>query len=326
MDNLFFDIECADGHNICSFGYVITDERFNITEEKDILIDPKCEFKLGRSGFDGRIHLAYPPQKFREYPDFAKQYKDICALLSAPERTLWGHAIASDIEYLDIACDRYGKKRFDISVYDTQRIYAGFRSSAQSTKLEKIMEECEIDVSALTAHNSRDDAKMSMLTVKKICEYKNCGLKRLISQSGGAIVDRSGMEKAYRHRALKKSVERCQGKYRSEYKAWQSVYIADVVDKLDVAVAENIINTVYNNCYRFVLSPHKCDYYVTDDVVINDGQAENAEFKAISFAELSDMLGVDIDRNGNITDRAVSVGSSFGELLEKALKNKKIAQ
>ena len=141
MDHLFFDIECADGHNICSFGYVITDESFNIIDEKDILIDPECEFKLGRSGFDARIHLSYPPSEFRKHPSFFAQYKDIAALLTAPNRKLWGHAVAADVEYLDKACERYGKKRFDITVCDTQRIYAEFKSNKQTTKLEKIMEE-----------------------------------------------------------------------------------------------------------------------------------------------------------------------------------------
>lgn len=36
MRYLFFDIECCDGENICEFGYVITDEKFQtlkVTEE-----------------------------------------------------------------------------------------------------------------------------------------------------------------------------------------------------------------------------------------------------------------------------------------------------
>ena len=37
MRYLFFDIECADGYNICAFGYVITDYNFNVLLKEDIL-------------------------------------------------------------------------------------------------------------------------------------------------------------------------------------------------------------------------------------------------------------------------------------------------
>ena len=33
MRYLSFDIECCDGRSICEFGYVITDESFNIIEK-----------------------------------------------------------------------------------------------------------------------------------------------------------------------------------------------------------------------------------------------------------------------------------------------------
>lgn len=63
MRYLFFDIECADGSKaICEFGYVLTDEKFNIIRKRNILIDPECHFNLaGRVGQDdlsSLIHIA----------------------------------------------------------------------------------------------------------------------------------------------------------------------------------------------------------------------------------------------------------------------------
>lgn len=52
MKFVYFDIECCDGYNICSFGYVVSDEKFNILVKKDISINPNCKFKHGRAGFD----------------------------------------------------------------------------------------------------------------------------------------------------------------------------------------------------------------------------------------------------------------------------------
>ena len=48
MKYLFFDIECAncfDGTGkICEFGYIQTDEKFNILEEDSIKINPCAPF------------------------------------------------------------------------------------------------------------------------------------------------------------------------------------------------------------------------------------------------------------------------------------------
>ena len=36
---LFFDIECCNGYNICSFGYCIVNEKMKVIEKKDIVIN-----------------------------------------------------------------------------------------------------------------------------------------------------------------------------------------------------------------------------------------------------------------------------------------------
>ena len=66
MNYLFFDIECCDGNHICSFGYVICDEHFNILKKEDIIMNPQKKFKLGRAGFDPKIHLAYTVETFQK--------------------------------------------------------------------------------------------------------------------------------------------------------------------------------------------------------------------------------------------------------------------
>ena len=50
MKYTFFDIECAnciEGQaKICSFGYVITDEQFNLLEKEDLIVNPKAIMKI----------------------------------------------------------------------------------------------------------------------------------------------------------------------------------------------------------------------------------------------------------------------------------------
>ena len=58
MRYLFFDIECSEGKSMCSFGYVLTDEKFRILEKDDILMNPEAIFHTGAWGKKNRE--AYP--------------------------------------------------------------------------------------------------------------------------------------------------------------------------------------------------------------------------------------------------------------------------
>lgn len=80
MRYLFFDIECCNGRNICKFSYVINDDKFNILEKKDIIINPENKFNLtGRS--DSRDSYLYYPKstyyKSYKFPHFYDDVKEI---------------------------------------------------------------------------------------------------------------------------------------------------------------------------------------------------------------------------------------------------------
>lgn len=63
MRFLFFDIECANTFNnickLCSFGYVIMDEHFNLIEQRDIIINPEDIFDPYFFKPDSNISLPY---------------------------------------------------------------------------------------------------------------------------------------------------------------------------------------------------------------------------------------------------------------------------
>jgi hypothetical protein len=80
MKYLFFDIECAncfDGKaKICEFGYVLTDEKFNVLQEDTFQINPRSKFD--KLGFKKRgIKLAYPYEYYYNQPDFKCFYEKI---------------------------------------------------------------------------------------------------------------------------------------------------------------------------------------------------------------------------------------------------------
>jgi DNA polymerase III epsilon subunit-like protein len=174
-DYLFFDIECCDGKHICSFGYVLVDENFNILEKKDILINPEAKFNLGRPGFE-RIQLSYTPDEFQNKPKFKQAYHKLHTLLKKPNRVFLGHSVGDDIRFLNTACERYKLRRFDIDALDTQTCYKIMKQDRDQMGLERIITELEIDTSGLTAHKSSDDAHMAMLVMKRICQIKGWAL------------------------------------------------------------------------------------------------------------------------------------------------------
>lgn len=181
MDYLYFDIECCDGNTMCSFGYVIVDDKFNIKEKKDMLINPERPFKIARAGFDPRNDLAYPEEEFLKQPNFKNRYTQIKNLLTKEDRIILGHCVNYDLKYLFKACKRYHKEKIPMKAYDTQCIY----NKNSTVALSKIIKSLDIDVSNLTTHKSCDDAEMSMLYIKAICEKNNISIDELLKKNKG---------------------------------------------------------------------------------------------------------------------------------------------
>lgn len=177
MDYLFFDIECAncDGGNgkICSFGYVLTDEKFNIKEYTDLLMNPKARFKLRGWGNKSYITLAYPEEDFLESPDFTYYYEKIKDLLTAEDTLIFGYAPENDAGFLRSEFERYCLPRVDFTFYDVQRLFKaecgeeGGNLCSLSAACEALGAEAEF-----TSHKSCDDAFATMKVFEAICKVK----------------------------------------------------------------------------------------------------------------------------------------------------------
>lgn len=187
MNYVFFDIECSDGNHMCSFGYIVVNDKFEVLKKEDIVINPQWRFKLGRAGFDPRIHLAYDEDTFRNQKPFYKHYDKIKNILTAEENTILGHAISSDLQFLTIACERYNLPQIDIQVYDTQDFYYQYNKQYKFRSLENIIKDLELDTSNLIEHKSCDDAEISMLMTKEICKRLEISLSDLLNLCSKSI-------------------------------------------------------------------------------------------------------------------------------------------
>ena len=179
MRYVFFDIECAcvfkSVAKICAFGYVLTDERFNVLEREDILLNPKGKFHLtDRKGREGLV-LPYVYEDFKKYPAFPAVYDRIKALLEDKEHIVLGHATLNDVNYLNLETRRYKLPSFRFEFYDTQFFYMNMQKSfSRQLGLGAMAEELGVE---FTPHCAVDDAYATM----RVCQA-------LVSREGVSTV------------------------------------------------------------------------------------------------------------------------------------------
>lgn len=335
MNYLYFDIECCDGKHICSFGYVITDENFNILEKKDIVINPQWRFKLGRDGFDPRINLAYTESTFQKQKTFKYYYEDIKDLLTRSNQILLGHSITADIQYLKIACERYGCDNIDLEIYDTQDFYYQLNKKYKTRSLDNIVNDLGIDISNLQEHKSCDDAEISMLVAKEICDKLSITLSDLLELCDKS--KRNGDKRELGEKALKRKFSRdlknIAEKYPNRFSR-KAICISDTIKETDYELRIALIKEIFKNGYNYICKASECDYFVHNneygerDLSCDHNIEDNhKDIKKITIEELSKMLKIEINENGeyikhdenNCKDTAINVA------LIESLKKKGIS-
>lgn len=168
MEYIFFDCESANCHtdgNIFSFGYVITDENFNvISERSDILVNPRKNFEP----YVKKNILAYDIKSVKAAPDFKERFGEITELLCKDGRVCVGYGVENDIKFLKGDCKRYKLKMPVFNVFDVQKLIV--RAENKPFKklsleyAERFGNDCE------HAHRSDCDAYLTMLVARDVCE------------------------------------------------------------------------------------------------------------------------------------------------------------
>jgi inhibitor of KinA sporulation pathway (predicted exonuclease) len=185
MEYLFFDIECANCFHgrgkICSFGYVITDEKFNVITKNDILVNPHSKFHLCGHGNHPGITLGYDEKAFNSSPDFPKHYKKIRELLTKPNRLVFGFSVMSDAGYIKSECERFHKEIFDYDFIDIQRIFTDYKELDNTPSLIKCAHEYGV-LETQDVHKSDDDSYFTMRVLKGICEETGLSALEIIEK------------------------------------------------------------------------------------------------------------------------------------------------
>ncbi len=179
MNYLFFDTECAncfDGEGkICEFGYVLTDENFNVMEKDNVIINPECEFDKKGLGIS-KIKLALPYSQYARYGNFVEAYERIKALFSGDVLAI-GHNTHADAQYLLYACNRYSLSPFDYRFIDTQKAVRELYQRQTGLRLIELHNEFCME-NEKQSHVGLDDAVRTMDVAKHIFLDKGVSPKK----------------------------------------------------------------------------------------------------------------------------------------------------
>lgn len=181
MNYLFLDMECSNGNDICSFGYVLADENFNVLQQNDVLINPESKFVLtNRAGTQG-ISLAYDKDEFYAAPKFPDRYEFVKSLVENPENFVVGFAVSNDAGFIRRACMRYSLPQLSFKFFDTQRLDAAIHNEGNIRSLQKVIDLYGIEQDEENIlHKSDDDAFFTLEILQKMLEEIGMSLPEAI--------------------------------------------------------------------------------------------------------------------------------------------------
>lgn len=168
MKLLFFDMEFANGQvkgSIYSFGYLITDESFEIlTPPTDLLINPECPW----NEYVEQNILAYPKERIDQAPAFPARYEEIKAIFEDVDVAV-GFAVSNDVKALRRDCERYELPPVNYRWFDTERLC----KNADKHKDARGLEGCVrawCGAIPENRHRSDGDALATMRLLEAICK------------------------------------------------------------------------------------------------------------------------------------------------------------
>ena len=191
MRYLFFDTEsanCFDNvYKMCEWGSLLTDEAFHVLQgtKKDFVIHPGkggVFFLRGRKG--GRdLVLAHSEKEYYRAKPFYTFYDDIKFFLNMKDTMIFLWAGENDIQALLDQCHRYHMPKFSFVSYDVQMLFRLAMPEVKTTpSLEKAMDLLGLSKEGIVPHRPDDDALMTALILKALCEKTGKSVLELIGE------------------------------------------------------------------------------------------------------------------------------------------------
>lgn len=187
MKYLFFDIECANSFKgvckMCSFGYAITNDKLEVLESKDIIMDPEDKFDWYLvSKKKSKAKLAYKPDYYRLFQSFPYHYNEIKRILTDEYGGIFGYAVNNDLKYIVDSTTRYSLPEIKVQAYDLHEMLVEYDNISKGLA-NSLKELTDQEYPELTNHNSEHDAIMTSKLLKNICNKLDVSLKDYLELS-----------------------------------------------------------------------------------------------------------------------------------------------
>lgn len=171
-----YDIESTTGSHsdgsMCTFGYCIADENFNIAEQKDIVMKPYTK------RFESKIKLHYEKAFIKEQPRFPAFYDEVKELFASSDLII-GFSVGNDVDFLNNACSVYKLDKILYEFVDVQLLFKSVYKRPNLSGLESIANELGIEYEA---HRSDEDARVTLLVLKHICLDLNLSVGEVLKK------------------------------------------------------------------------------------------------------------------------------------------------
>lgn len=181
MNYLFFDLEMVGSCNyICEFGYVVTNENFEIIETDNLIINPKISKYYWNKFVVDKI-LTRSISEYESSYDFKYYYPKIISLLKQADRII-GHTTSSDVIALNGELERYEYQPYDFKFYDIKELYKKYKNIHRNISLDEMTNELDIKGKDQNIHDAKADATNTMLCLKQMLLKLNITLDEIIKE------------------------------------------------------------------------------------------------------------------------------------------------
>lgn len=189
MKYVFYDAESIDKEHKCSFtfGYLVTDENFNILVPKEDIV---FNVDIPKENWDWRairnvLKGSYNEKDFMSKKTFPQVYSKIKRLLEGDDILCVGFEVNEDVKYLLGNCNKYELEPINfkyIDLRDVIRFLTGEKSSSLILEYIKYLHKPYFGI-----HKSCNDAEMTMLILKEILNLYKKTLSKILDENTGFI-------------------------------------------------------------------------------------------------------------------------------------------
>lgn len=184
MKILFCDLEYATSKGgsakICEFGFVRTDEKFNIIEKSNFIINPNISYR----DWDWYVVKKILTRKKDEYlksPTFDFYYDRIKELIERSDFVI-GHSLRGDAKALNGELQRYHLPAINYAFYEVNQFYKSYANAKRTVSVVDMLKEMNLDGDD-HRHDAEGDAYNVMIELKEMTDKLEVSLPELIDLS-----------------------------------------------------------------------------------------------------------------------------------------------